>query len=99
MDMSPPTAEEVDTYPHVIFTSDKTWDPQVIDDEYSVSDVDISQDTMPFPEYHPDTLNRFGDVHTAFACKLDIFVNLNIVKPKKLCSDDFVPHFAFVPMV
>jgi hypothetical protein len=52
MDMSPPTAEEIDTYPHVIFTSDMTWDAQVIDDEYSVSDLDLSEDTMPFPEYH-----------------------------------------------
>jgi hypothetical protein len=77
MDMSPPTAEEIDTYPHVIFN------PQVIDDEYSVSDLDISKDTIPFPEYHPDTLNPFEDAHTAFACKLDIFVNLNNVKPKK----------------
>jgi hypothetical protein len=88
MDMSPPTAEEIDTYPHVIFTSDMTWDPHVIDDEYLVSDLDISEDTMPFPEYHPDTLNSFGDVHAAFASKLDIFVNLNNV-----------PHFAFLPMV
>jgi hypothetical protein len=44
-------------------------------------------------------LNPFGDILTAFACNLDIFVNLNNVKPKELCSDDLDPHFAFVPTV
>jgi hypothetical protein len=33
MDMSPPTDAEMETYPHVLFTSAMTWDPTTLDDE------------------------------------------------------------------
>jgi hypothetical protein len=36
MDMSPPTPSELDSYPHVFFTSDTEWNLQSIVDEYPV---------------------------------------------------------------
>jgi len=38
LDIRPPTDEEFDTLPHIIFTSDDTWDPSVMDYEYDASD-------------------------------------------------------------
>ena len=57
MDMSQPTDQEMDTYPHVFFTSDMTWDPSILDDE-ETSDPSI------FPEDFPIDLlvNQFGEV-------------------------------------
>jgi hypothetical protein len=99
MDISPPTSEELDAYPHVFFTSDMTWYPQVIDDEYFVCDLDIAKEDMQFTDYHPATLNDYGEVHTDFSGSIDITVILNNIKPQKLCSDDLVPNFGFVPKV
>jgi hypothetical protein len=48
MDMSPPTQEKLDTYPHVFFTSDTEWHPQNVNDEYSVHDLDITDDDLQF---------------------------------------------------
>ena len=33
MDMRPPTDYEINNYDHVIFTSDVTWDPSILDNE------------------------------------------------------------------
>ena len=40
MPMQPPTDDELDNLPHVIITSDDTWDPTVLDHS-----IDISNDT------------------------------------------------------
>jgi hypothetical protein len=52
MDMSPPTQEELDTYPHVLFTADMEWHPQSINDEYHVDDLDITEDDLQTSDYH-----------------------------------------------
>ena len=39
MDMSAPNPTELLSYPHVIFTSDMPWDPQVNDHEYNIQDL------------------------------------------------------------
>ena len=46
MDMSPPTQEELDTYPHVFFTADMEWHPQSVNNEYHVADLDITEDDL-----------------------------------------------------
>ena len=43
MDMRPPTQDEYDKFDHVIFTSDVTWDPTVLDDE---TDLTMSNDNL-----------------------------------------------------
>jgi hypothetical protein len=62
MDMSPPTSTELDTYPHVFFTSDMEWNPQSIVDEYPVQDLDLNDDDLQHNEYHPDTINAYGEL-------------------------------------
>jgi hypothetical protein len=35
-DMHPPSDHELDTYPHVFFTSDETWNPTIMDQECDI---------------------------------------------------------------
>jgi hypothetical protein len=46
MDMSPPTPTELDSYPHVFFTSDIELNPQSIVDEYSVHEMDLTENDL-----------------------------------------------------
>jgi hypothetical protein len=62
MDMSPPTQEELDTYPHVFFTADTEWQPQSFNDKYSVTDLDITDDDLQHSDYHPGSLDVYGDL-------------------------------------
>ena len=41
MDMSYPSDEDMENYPHVFFTRDEEWDPRVMDDEYSEFDNEM----------------------------------------------------------
>jgi hypothetical protein len=53
MDMVKPTDNDMNTYPHVIFTSDNEWDPSILDDEYNPSDFDA--DLLPLDIPDPST--------------------------------------------
>ena len=98
MDMKAPTPSEMDSYPHVIFSSDMPWDPQVYDNEYNIRDLQTPTDLHP--PYHPDSLNNFGEL-TTYA------VNMHVTTPRTIAyhrvqpkQHDFVklqPHFGFVP--
>jgi Reverse transcriptase (RNA-dependent DNA polymerase) len=100
MDMSPPTDNDMATYPHVTFTSDMPWDPHVLDDEYPVDQLpDTSDDT---PSYRPDSLNDYGEIieyqlHTRhihpciMVCKT--YVSSHPFNPQQL-----QPNFGFVPV-
>jgi hypothetical protein len=46
MDMSPPTPAEIDSYPHVLFTSDMEWNTQSIADEYTFHDIDLTDNDL-----------------------------------------------------
>jgi hypothetical protein len=46
MDVFPPTQEELDTCPHVFCTADTEWHPQNVNDKYSVTDLDITDDEL-----------------------------------------------------
>jgi hypothetical protein len=50
-DMHPPTDEEFEAYPQVNFTSDMTWERQVFDNEYDVTDLNLSEDNLAKAEY------------------------------------------------
>jgi hypothetical protein len=62
MDMSPTTPSELDSYPHVFITSDMQWKPQSIIDEYPVQDLDLTDNALQHNEYHPDTINAYGEL-------------------------------------
>jgi hypothetical protein len=53
IDMHPPTDEELEAYPQVNFTSDMPWEPQVFDNEYDDSDLDLSVDNLAKAECQP----------------------------------------------
>jgi hypothetical protein len=53
--MSPPSDDELNSYPHVQVTSDMPWEPFFLDDEYPVSDMELSEDDVVTPSYHSDS--------------------------------------------
>jgi hypothetical protein len=57
MGMSPTNPHKLDTYSHVFFTSDMEWHPQSIVDEYTVHDLDLTDDDLQHNENHADTIN------------------------------------------
>jgi hypothetical protein len=44
MDMHFSPHLKIETFPHVVFTSDTTWDPSIADLEYIVEEMDILED-------------------------------------------------------
>ena len=77
MDMSPPTQEELDTYPHVFFTSDMEWHPQSVNDEYHVADLDITEDDLQVSDYHPDVLDVTVPSFALLATTTSTYVRYN----------------------
>ena len=86
--MSPPTQEELDTYPHVFFTADMEWHPQSINDEYHVADLDITEDDLQISDYHPGVLDVYGALIPS-ARHHD--VHLSTVQPNQLDLDTISP--------
>ena len=75
MDMSPPTPFDMESYPHVMLTSDSTWNPIVFDDEYLVEDVELEEsDTIP--DYGTDRVNDFGQLLNRTSAQLQLNINL-----------------------
>jgi Reverse transcriptase (RNA-dependent DNA polymerase) len=60
MDMCPPSDSDMESYPHVFFTSDDTWDPTFLDDEYTVEDMEITAHDL-VPSYGWKELNKYGE--------------------------------------
>ena len=60
MDMSPPTDNDLEAHPHVFFTSDDTWDPNSLDDEYLPADVVLTDDEQT-PTFGWDELDKYGE--------------------------------------
>jgi hypothetical protein len=60
MDMSPPSADDLERYPHVIFTLDDAWDPSLLDNEHALApDVYHVNYTHGFQDHR---VNDFGEV-------------------------------------
>jgi hypothetical protein len=108
-DMHPPTDDELHSYPHVIFTSDIPWDPQVLDDEYNVHDLELNEDDFIKPSYHPNALNAYGEIHPfqhddpdlcTYHTQVQRFSfdsNKHVVGTKQHDFERLAPNFAFVP--
>ncbi len=54
VDMSPPSAKQMSTLPHVFATSDSPWNPQILDNEYH---ADEFYDAM---QHDPEVLTRIN---------------------------------------
>jgi hypothetical protein len=63
MDMHPPTDLELETYPHVFFTSDTPQDSSNLNQEYPVEDLHVSTDDC-IPSFGAGEVNNYGDFHT-----------------------------------
>ena len=67
-----PTDKDMDTYPHVIFTSPDEWDPSVLDhDPPQLDGLDPSQ--VPHQPFGDPMFDAYGDFNER------IFANLNIL--------------------
>ena len=60
LDMHPPTDEELESLPHIIFTSDVDWDPGVLDCDF---DIENNWDELPQVDDFYDNLvfDEFGN--------------------------------------
>jgi len=99
IDMSPPTDQELDSYPHVFFTSDVPWDPSVLDDEYCIDDVQVDGDDVPPSDYHPN-LNDYGELYAVepddvYNFHMELRQNKHIVQPKQHDFVRLLPNFGF----
>jgi hypothetical protein len=94
MDMSPPTKTELETYPHVFFTSDTDWNPHDISDEYSITDLLLNESDSQQSEYHTDSINAYGELIPS-ARQQEIHLRDHRRNPPDL--DKLSPNFGFVP--
>jgi hypothetical protein len=92
--MSPPTQGELDTYPHVFFTTDTEWHPQNVNDKYSVTDLDITDDDIQHSDYHPGSLDVYGDLIPSYH---QHDVHLRTVQPTQPDLDTISPNFGVFP--
>ena len=62
IDIRPPTDAEMESYPHVVMTSDEKWDPSVLDFEIDIDD-DTWYDTLQgdMAEYDEPRFDLHGD--------------------------------------
>ena len=111
IDMAPPTDEDMESYPHVLFTSDLSWDPQSLDNEYSSADLDLTEGDVLGPAYRPNDINDVGDINAYLMDDDDILNykiiitpvnqieinNKRIIAPKQLDFVRLSPNFAFIP--
>jgi hypothetical protein len=63
MDMHPPTDLELETYLHVFFRFDLTWDPSHLYQEYTIADLDINVDDL-IPSFGHGDVNSYGEFYT-----------------------------------
>jgi hypothetical protein len=79
MYMSPQTPTELDSYPNVFFTSDKDWNPQIIVDDNTVHDMDLTDNDFEHNEYHPETVDAYGELlPVVFIFNINEGINLKL---------------------
>jgi hypothetical protein len=62
MDMIPLRTNKTNSYPHVIFTPDLSWDPQILHDEMNANLIVIEDDDDTYAYYHSDSNNGYGEL-------------------------------------
>jgi hypothetical protein len=84
----------MDTYPYVFFSADTGWHPQTVCDEYKISDLDLTDDYHQHPEYHPDSINAYGEL-IPYACQHDVY--FRCIQPNQPTIDKISPNRGFSP--
>ena len=108
MDIMLPTDDDMELYPHVIFTSDTPWAPEHLDNEFSVNEIDVAEEDN-CPAFGKDEISNFGDFILQESYKLEtvpfedyvdkcIFtISEHKVKPKDQDFSRLRPNFGFIP--
>jgi hypothetical protein len=105
MDMSYPSDDDMENFPHVYLTRDEEWDPTVMDDEYE----EFAEDMVDFGEdlSYTSPVNDYGEIVMDRESEIDILirqanaanvsskdpVEVNKQKPK---YDKLRPNFLWV---
>ena len=99
MDMTYPSEEDLDIFPHVYFTADTEWDPSIMDDEFDDFDEEVFEehdDNLAFTSPVNDFGELTGDLENDIDVmimearadiayhKTEFIINENGVKRKKL---------------
>jgi hypothetical protein len=63
MNMHPPLDHELNTYSHVFFTSDETWNPAIMDQEYDIEDIIITENDH-IPSFGQEELSNYGELNS-----------------------------------
>ena len=90
MDMHPPTDLELESYPHVIFTSDTPWDPTSLDHEYNVPDMENLTEEDHIPSFEPNQVTAYGELP-------QYLVHYNKVTTSAHDFNRLRPYFGYVP--
>jgi len=64
IDMSPPSDEEMDLYPHVFFCSDTPWDPTVLDNDFDTELFDLPQAAEVRRHLTDPRVDAFGNIQS-----------------------------------
>jgi hypothetical protein len=94
MDISPPSQEKLDTFPHVFFATDMEWHPQSVNDKYSVADLYINDGDLQHSDYHPGRSDVYSDLIPSVSHH---DVHLRMVQPNQPDLDTITFNFGFVP--
>ena len=52
--MTPPTNKDLDELPHVILTSDRKWNPSILDNKFDLTNLDDELDELPKESVYGD---------------------------------------------
>jgi hypothetical protein len=108
MDMQFPSDSDMDAFPHVFFTSDVTWNPEELDDEYPVDSIDVCEEEND-PVFGQDEVNDYGEFYQRESYSLEALsfeeyvdkclfqVHVRYVTPKQHDFNRLQPNFGFVP--
>jgi hypothetical protein len=83
------TDGDLDTYPHVLFTSDLPWNPCILDNEYPIGDFPSFPSDGILPAYRSHHVNDYRG----------IFATSRVPKPFVLDPLTVQPNLGFVPTI
>ena len=100
MDMYPPSDHDLDSFPHVVFTSDVEWNPSIMDGEVDAEALTGGDSAEPFENVHPGDFEENLELCLQMAqvrtpdFQMEV---LDPVIPQKPPDEDISPQKRFHP--
>jgi len=94
LDMTAPTDDDLERYPHVFFTADTPWDPSVLDQEFSAPDFELPSVALARRDALDGRVDEYGELRYAHQT---ITAFPQTVRPRLPDLDFLKPHFMWVP--